>query len=177
MKLQRQNSSFELMFSLFAALILLGALLVWLLLPEVQAKQAYVQKLNAGTKLTEKMQEDYDRLYDIKRGRAEQDSAIAEALENEADHDALQRWFEQFIGDCKVQTLAGSENIVVVTGSLQSPAALYEMVYTLPQAPWVLQLQMPLALLGNGNGIAATLHFRIVRPADAVKAVQKSPDA
>lgn len=174
MKLQRRSGSLELIFSLFASLLIVGAVLVWFLLPQMKVKNDYDTKLKAGAQLVEKLQLKYDRLYTQKQAHAERDNTIAEALENRAEEAAMQAWFAQFLSRCKVQML-NEKKTAVVTGNLQTPAALYELVDTLNEAPWVLKLQMPLNLLSHKESISATLHFQVVREEGALEAVQTSP--
>lgn len=174
MTIERQNSSLETIFSLFAVLLTLGALLVLFLLPQIKERNAYDEKLKAGTQLVDKLQQKYDRLYTQKQASAEKDNAIAEALDNRAEEAAMQQWFEQFFSRCKVQKISASERLVV-TGRLQSPSAVYELIDTIGEAPWVLKLEMPLSLLGNDGDISATLHFQVVRDEGPQEAAQKSP--
>lgn len=155
MKLQRENTSFELTLSLFAVIVLLLGFAVGVLVPETKRYLTLEEQYEAGLRQTERLQLAYDDLYAAKEKTEAPAAALAERFEAPLDAEAAGAWVSNLLPGADVAPEPSAVGLRV-TAPVKSPMAFYAFLDRLDTAPWVLQAGPSVVMQRNGNRINIT---------------------
>lgn len=164
MKLQRDNSSFELTLSLFAIIVLLLGFAVSVLVPEIEHYLALQERSKADMRQTKRLQRTYDALYVAKEKSEASAAALAERLEMPLDAEAVEAWLSKRLPKAVSEP---SGDALRITAPVASPMAFYAFVDRLDTAPWVFQVGPTLQMRRSGERITVTFTLRAAKAASA----------
>lgn len=165
MKLQRNKYSFEIMLSLFAALVLVAVATVGLLLPELRTYTRYETKRAHEAYTEGRLQQEYDRLFEMKSEQEAVDAVLQDRLDNPVKAGELEEWFGHYLGPTVLHPERSDDGRIIgaeISAVVRSPSQVYEMLDALANAPWVLQLRLPVEMRKEKKGIRTTLRFRVL---------------
>lgn len=169
MKLERQNTSFELTFSVFAIIILLVGVSYGVLIPEVKHYFRLQERLHDSVQTTERLQLEYDRLYASKSVDEADAAALSDRFENPLDATRLQTWIGTILPGAAVVGRDGKKSYEVVA-LLDSPMAFYGFIDRLDAAPWILLAGPEIEMASEEGKVRITFTLR-----PAMRAVAPSP--
>ena len=106
MMLDRQSSSFELTLSLFAVIVLLLGVSVWLLIPETKTYLHLQDETRTAVQTTDRIQMEYDRLYEEKASTEAEAAALSERFENRAEAEDVLAWVRKFLNEAEMVSAA-----------------------------------------------------------------------
>lgn len=155
MKLQRDNTSFELTLSLFVLIVLLLGFAVGVLVPEIQRYLTLEEQHQAGLRQTHRLQQSYDALYAAKEKTEASAAALAERLDAPLDADAVGAWVSKFLPGAEVVP-EPSTGALRVTAPVKTPMAFYAFADRLDTAPWVFRVGPSVVMQRNGEQINIT---------------------
>jgi len=172
MMLDRQSSSFELTLSLFAVIVLLLGVSVWLLIPETKTYLHLQDETRTAVQTTDRIQMEYDRLYEEKASTEAEAAALSERFENRAEAEDVLAWVRKFLNEAEMVS-AAPDGTFALRVRVASPAAFYGFVDQLDSAPWVLRLLSPVVMQAEAGGIAVAFTLRVATPAAVPPPLQK----
>ncbi|MEJ2468346.1 MAG: hypothetical protein P8Y51_04620 [Campylobacterales bacterium] len=103
MMLRRQNTSFELTLSIFAVVVLMLGVTIWLLIPEVKNYLQLQEEVHATVQKSDRLQMEYDRLYEEKEMMEAEEAALSDRFENRVDAAQLHQWIRTVWTDATVK--------------------------------------------------------------------------
>lgn len=171
MTLQRQNGTFELSLSLFAWIIVLLGVTVWVLIPETKTYLQLSEATESAGEKTVRLQAEYDELYAQKEATEADAAALAEQQENRADAVSVQGWLETVWKGATVVD-GNVQGTFKVQASTATPAEFYRFVDRLDAAPWVLRVETPITMRAEGGRIGVTFTLRTAMQAAATSPSQ-----
>jgi hypothetical protein len=171
MTLQRQNGTFELTLSIFIWIVVLLGAAVWVLIPETKTYLRLQETAEANTKMTARVQQEYDGLYAQKEATEAEAAALAEQWENRADAASLWTWVRTVRPDAEV-TGGADPGVFKVRTVMATPAEFYRLVERLDTAPWVLGVEAPIIMRAENGAVAVTFTLRAARQAAETSPLQ-----
>ncbi|WP_345986087.1 cell division protein ZapB [Sulfurimonas sp. HSL-1656] len=160
--LRRQNTGFELTLSLFAVIFLILGVTVWLLIPEAKAYLQLQDDVQSAVERSDRLQMEYDRLYETKEQLAMADARLSERFENGIDAVQLQAWITTVLKDAPL-TVTASAHGFEVSARLKTPLAFYALIDRLDTAPWVLKVGPSLSMQAEGNGVQVIFSLHLLQ--------------
>ncbi|MBD3800663.1 MAG: hypothetical protein IE886_04280 [Campylobacterales bacterium] len=163
--LRRQNTGFELALSLFAVIFLILGVTVWLLIPEAKAYLQLQDEVQSAVERSDRLQMEYDRLYETKEQLAMEDARLSERFENGIDAVQLQAWIATVLKEAPLTVTASADGFGV-SARLKTPLAFYALIDRLDTAPWVLKVGSSLSMQAEGNEVRVIFSLHpLQRPA------------
>ena len=159
MTLQRQSGTFELTLSLFAVIVVLLAVTVWVLIPEAKRYLRLEEEVQSSVQKTVRLQTQYDGLYAQKETTEADAAALSEQFENSADAASLLSWIKTVWADTGV-TVEGNNGVFGIKAETKTPASFYRFVDRLDAAPWLLSADLPVGMRAENGRITVTFTLR-----------------
>ena len=169
MTLRRQNGTFELSLSLFAWIVVLLGVTVWVVIPETKTFLRLQDAGDATVQKTVRLQAEYDGLYAQKEATEADAAALAEQRESRADAASVQAWLGTVWQGATVVD-GNAQGAFKVQAATATPAEFYRFVDRLDAAPWVLRVETPITMRSDGSRVTVTFMLRA-----ATQAVATSP--
>lgn len=173
MKLKRQKSLLEMPLLLFATLLILAGISVWLLLPQVKENLRLEEQLQLSENKNAELKVEYDQIYKSRTAFEAEASLLAERFENPVDKDALEGWIRTNLKDALVKGTA-SKGFSVETIQ-NGPKSFFMFVEKLDQAPWPLKVSRTVSMtkIEGTNGIKIRFILQIASRSTANKPFEK----
>jgi predicted glycosyl hydrolase (DUF1957 family) len=139
MMLKRQSTSFELTLSIFAVLVLMLGVTIWLLIPEVKNYLRLTEEVRTTVQKSDALQMEYDRLYEAKETMEAEEAALSDRFETRIDTAQLHQWIRTVWTDAAVRA-SSEDGTYAVTAPISSPMEFYGFIDRFDAAPWVLRM-------------------------------------
>jgi len=156
MMLRRQNTTFELTLSLFAVIVIVLGVTIWLLIPETKTYLGLQDEVQTAVERSDRLQMEYDRLYEYKEQAAVEDTRLSERFENGIDTVQLREWIGTVWQDAPVTVTASEDGGFEVSALLKTPMAFYALIDKFETAPWVLKVGSPVSMRTGQGSVRAT---------------------
>ncbi|WP_345970744.1 MULTISPECIES: cell division protein ZapB [Sulfurimonas] len=157
--LRRQSTSFELTLSLFAVIFLILGVTIGVLIPETKAYLQLQDDVQRAVEHSDRLQMEYDRLYEAKEQLAAEDTRLSERFENSIDATQLQAWVATVLGDATVSVTA-TDGGFEIAARVKTPMAFYTLIGSLDTAPWVLKVGPSVSMQADRGAVRVTFALR-----------------
>jgi predicted glycosyl hydrolase (DUF1957 family) len=159
MMLRRQNTSFELTLSIFAVVVLMLGVTIWLLIPEVKNYLQLQEEVHATVQKSDRLQMENDRLYEEKEMMEAEEAALSDRFENRVDAAQLHQWIRTVWTDATVKA-SSEDGTYAVTAPIKSPMEFYGFIDRFDTAPWVLRMGPSVGFYAEGGALKVSFTLR-----------------